>query len=116
MTDRYPTPEFRRTALAPGVLGAIVTLAGIPLIDTDGFTVILFAVSILALIVAVFAWQARQWLWVVLLGAVAVVWNPIVPLDLEPDTLLLLHFLGAAVFIAGAIAIRTRNAEDRNSR
>ena len=116
MTDRYPTPEFRRTALAPGVLAAIVVLAGIPLIGTDGFTIIRFAVSILALIIAVFAWQARQWWLTGLLAAVAVVFNPVLPLSIGADLLLTLHFVAAIVFVLAALLIRTRNAEDRNKR
>ena len=116
MTDRYPTPEFRRTALAPGVLAAIVVLAGIPLIGTDGFTIIRFAVSILALIIAVFAWQARQWWLTGLLAAVAVVFNPVLPLAIGADLLLTLHFVAAIVFVLAALLIRTRNAEDRNKR
>lgn len=116
MNDRYPTPQYRRLALAPGLLGAIVALAGIPLIDTGGFTVILFAVSILALIVAVFAWQATQWWWSVIFAGVAIVWNPVVPLTLDPETAFTVQFAAAAIFIAGAITIRTRNTEDRNKR
>ena len=116
MTDRYPTPEFRRTALAPGVLAAIVVLAGIPLIATDGFTVIRFAVSILALIIAVFAWQAKQWWFTVLLAAVAVLFNPVFPIAIGADLLLVLHFVVAVVFVLAALLIRTRNAEDRNRR
>ncbi|MGV8884045.1 MAG: DUF6804 family protein [Microbacteriaceae bacterium] len=116
MTDRYPTPEYRRTALAPGVLAAIVALAGIALIGTDGFTVIRFAVSILALIIAVFAWQARQWWWTVALAVIAVMFNPVVPIDVGPDVLLALHFAAAAVFTVAALTIRARNTEDRNKR
>jgi len=116
MTDRYPTPEFRRTALAPGVLAAIVVLAGIPLISTDGFTIIRFAVSILALIIAVFAWQAKQWWFTALLAVVAVLFNPVLPIEIGADLLLVLHFVAAVVFVLAALLIRTRNTEDRNRR
>jgi hypothetical protein len=116
MSATYPTPEFRRTALAPGILGAIVLLAGIALLGGDGFTVIRFAASILALIVAVFAWQARQWRWLLGLAPIAVVWNPIAPLDLGDDVWLGAQYIGALVFIAAGVFIKIRNPEDRNRR
>jgi hypothetical protein len=116
MSATYPTPEFRRTALAPGILGALVLLAGIALLGTDGFTVVRFAASILALIVAVFAWQARQWWWLIGLVPIAVVWNPVVPVELGDDGWLGAQYVGALVFIAAALLIKIRNPEDRNRR
>jgi hypothetical protein len=60
--------------------------------------------------VAVFAVQARHWWWVPLLAAIAVLWNPIYPLDAPPVGLggpwwvgaqyvAILVFVLAAVFI-----------------
>jgi hypothetical protein len=112
----YPTPEFRRTALAPGILGAIVLLAGVALISSDAYLVIRFAVSILALIVTVFAWQARQWWWLPFLLAIAVVWNPVLIVPLDGDLWLGLHYVAAIVFIAVGILVKIRNPEDRNKR
>jgi hypothetical protein len=113
----YPTPAFRRTALAPGILGAIVLLAGLALLDTTGFTWIRFAVSILALIVSVFAIQAKQWWWLIGLVPIAVVWNPIVPIETEPLQLFTgLQYVAAIIFIVAGIRIKIRNPEDRNRR
>jgi hypothetical protein len=116
MSNRYPTPEYRRTALAPGLLCAIVLLAGVALVGSDGYIVIRFAASILALIVAVFAWQARQWWWLPLLAAIAVVFNPVIPLPIEGDLLLGAHYVSALVLIVVAILVKVRNPEDRNRR
>lgn len=116
MPDRYPTPQFRRTALAPGILGALVTLAGVALIGVDAHTVILFAVSILAAIIAVFAWQARQWFWIVPLALVVVAFNPVLPIDFTPEVASGVHYVSALVFIAAAIFIKVVNTEDRNAR
>ncbi len=116
MSNRYPTPEFRRTALAPGVLCAIVLLAGVALVGQDGYVVIRFAVSILALIVAVFAWQARQWWWIPLLAAVSVAFNPVVVVPLEGDLLLGAHYVSALALIVVAVLVKVRNPEDRNRR
>lgn len=116
MTNRYPTPEFRRTALAPAVLAAIVLLAGIALVGLDGYFVIRFVVSILALIVAVFAWQARQWWWIPLLAAIAVLFNPVVVMTLEGGMQLGAHYVSALVIIVVGVLVKVRNPEDRNRR
>jgi hypothetical protein len=113
----YPTPQFRRTALAPGILGAIVLLAGLALIGTDAFLIIRFVVSILALIICVFAWQARQWWWFALLLPIAVVWNPVIPLTaIGGDLWLALQYLAAISFLLIAILVKVPNADDKNVR
>ena len=75
-------PAFNRAALVPGLLGAIVLLAGLALIGGDWYLYVRYAVSILALILCVFAWQARMWWWFAGLIPLAVVWNPVWPLPL----------------------------------
>ena len=113
----YPTPAFRRTALAPGILGAIVLLAGLALIGSDGFTWIRFAVSILALIVSVFSVQSRQWWWLIGLVPIAIIWNPVIPIPTEPLQLFTgVQYIAAIIFIAAGIRIKIRNSEDRNRR
>jgi hypothetical protein len=106
----YPTPQFRRTALAPGILAAIAVLAGIALLESDAFLIIRFVVSIFALIIAVLAWQAKQWWWLLVLVPIAVVWNPVVPIDIGGDLWLGLQYVAAIVFLAAGILIKSRNA------
>ncbi len=77
MTRTPAAPAFTRPSLAPGLLGAIVLLAGFAVIDGDLFTVVRFAVAILALIMIVFSVRARSWWSAALLAAVAVMWNPV---------------------------------------
>ena len=106
MSASYPTRR-RRTALIPAVLVTIVLLAGAALIESDTFTVIRYVVSIFALIVAVFAWQARQWWWLIGLVPIAVLWNPVIPIELGlPDLWLGLQYVAALVFVAAGILIR----------
>lgn len=107
MSASYPSTR-RRTALIPSIIAVIALFAGIALIGTDGFTVIRYIVSIFALIVAVFAWQARQWWWLLPLGAIAVLWNPVFPIDLgQPDLWLGLQYVAALVFLTVGILVRT---------
>jgi hypothetical protein len=105
----YPTPEFRRTALAPGILGAIVLLAGLALLDNA-------AVSILALIMCVFSWQGKQWWWIIALLAIAVLWNPVAPFAFHGQGWVALQFVGAIVFIVVGLRVKIKNPDDRNQR
>ena len=103
---RYPV-KSRRTALVPSLIAVVSLLIGVAIIESDGFTVIRYIVSIFALIVAVFAWQARQWWWLIGLAPMAVLWNPVFPIDLGmPDLWLGLQYGAAIIFIVAGILIK----------
>lgn len=111
----YPTPEFRRPALAPGLLGAIVLLAGLALLDdAGGYLFIRFAVAILALILCVFCYQAGQWWWIIGLAAIAVAWNPIWPIPFHGQAWVAAQFVAAIVFVAAGLFSKVKNPENRN--
>ena len=102
--------------MIPSILAAIVLLAGVALIGTDGHTVILFVTSIFALIISVFAWQAGHWWWLIALIPIAVVWNPIVPLPMAGPVAYGIHYAAALAFVIIGLRIRVRNEDDRNAR
>jgi hypothetical protein len=109
----YPTRR-RRTALIPTLIAVIALIIGVAIIESDGFTVIRYIVSIFAAIVAVFAWQARQWWWLVGLVPIVVLWNPVLPIELGlPDLWLGLQYAAALVFIAAGILIRVEDDQKR---
>ena len=110
VSANYGKPAFRRTALAPAVLGAMAALVGVLLIDAEPYIIIRFVVSILALVVAVFAWQARQWWWLLPLGAIAVVWNPVFIISIGGPWLLL-HYVAVLVFIVVGILVKVPNVD-----
>ena len=113
MSATYPT-RFRRTALVPALLAVVALLVGVAIIESDGFTVIRYIVSIFALIVAVFAWQARQWWWLIGLVPIALLWNPVFPIELGmPDLWLGLQYAAAIVFLAAGILIRVEDTDKR---
>jgi hypothetical protein len=99
-------PAFNRAALVPGLLGAIVLLAGLALVGGEWYLYVRYGVSILALILCVFAGQARMWWWLAGLLPLAVVWNPIWPLPLTGIVIQGLSIAGAVVFVAAAVTIK----------
>jgi hypothetical protein len=103
-TSRYPS--FTRTAMAPGLLGAIALLAAVAVIDSGWFTLLEYVIAILALIICVFAWQAKQWWWLIGLIPIAVIWNPVWPLDFDPPVWYAFHLAGAVIFVAAALLIK----------
>ena len=102
----YPTVEFRRTALAPAILGGSAALLGVLIIDSGPYIIVRFVVSILALVIAVFAWQARQWWWLAPLGAIAVAFNPVVMISIAGDLWLALHYVTVLVFVVVGILVK----------
>ena len=109
--DRYGAPTVRRLALAPGLLAAIVLIAGFALIEGSGFIIIRYVVAILALIIGFFAFQAKQWWWMPLMLAIAVVWNPVVPFGFSGVYWYGAQYLAIIVFILTAIFIKVPLAE-----
>jgi len=113
----YPTPPFRRPALAPGLLGAIVLLAGLALLDNETwFLVIRFGVAILALIMVVFAYQAKQWWWIPVLVALAVVWNPVFPFLFHGQVWVAAQLVAALAFIVIGVMVKVPNPDDKNTK
>lgn len=102
-----PPAAFQRNALAPGILAAIVCLAGIALIGHEFALGVRFIVAILAVIIGWFAIQARQWWWAPVMLAIAVLWNPLYPFEFEGPWWVGAHVAAAAVFIAAGAMIKT---------
>ncbi|MGO4104540.1 DUF6804 family protein [Leifsonia sp. YAF41] len=109
--DRRPLgtpaePTFSRSALAPGLLGAIALLAGLALLDSDGYIVIRYVVSILAVIMCVFVIQAKSWWWLIGLVPIAILWNPVFVIELHGQGWVSAQFIAALVFII--VGVRTK--------
>ena len=99
-------PTYTRSALAPGLLAAIALLAGLALLDAGSFVIIRYIVSILALIICVFVIQAKACWWLIALVPIAVLWNPIVVIELHGQGWVSAQFIAALVFIV--VGIRTK--------
>jgi hypothetical protein len=111
--DRYGRPAFRRLALAPALLASVALLGAVALIESEAFIVFRFIVSILALIVMVFAFQAKHWWWIPLMLAIAAIWNPVIPLGISGPLWVGAQYLAILVFVLAGIFIKVPfTAED----
>ena len=91
------------------MLAAVVLMVGVFLIDSGAYTVVRFVVSILALIVAVYAVQGRRWAPLLPLVAVAVLWNPVFPFTFAGTWWSAAHVLAAAALVAVGLFLRIPN-------
>lgn len=106
-SSRNASPMYQRNALAPSLLAAIVLFLAPVLFMVDWTTLVLFVTAIFALIVAWFAVQARQWWWIVVFAAIAVVWNPIYPFAFEGAVWTAAQPAAAVVFLVAGALIKT---------
>ena len=111
--DRYGRPAFRRTALAPGLLAGIALLAGTALLDSSAYLVFRFIIAILALIVVVFAFQAKHWWWIPVMAAIAVLWNPVFPFAFDGPVWMGAQYIAILAFVLAGVLIKVPfTAED----
>lgn len=104
--DRYGRPAFRRLALAPGLLAAVALFIGILLIDSQTFIVFRYIIAILALIILVFAYQAKHWWWIPVMLAIAAIWNPVFPLDISGGIWVGAQYVAVLVFVLAGVLIK----------
>ncbi|WIB12679.1 MULTISPECIES: DUF6804 family protein [unclassified Curtobacterium] len=110
--DGRTLPDFTRPALAPSLLAAVVLLACVAFLDSSAFVFARWGVTVLALIVLVFAIRGRAWWAAVLTAAVAVCWNPVVVLPIPGQLWAALQLVAAALFIVVGIAVKVPRAAD----
>jgi len=110
--DRQALPDFTRPALAPSLLAAVVLLACVAFLDSSAFVFARWGVTVLALIVLVFAVRGRVWWAAVLTAAVAVCWNPVVVVPIPGQLWAALQLVAAALFIVVGITVKVPRAAD----
>jgi len=117
-TDHPGPREFRRPALAPGVLAAAVALAGLPLVGTETFMPIRYVLAVLALIIAWFAVEVRHWWWLPIPLVIAVLWNPVFPFAFDGLWGFAAQYLAAlgCLIVAGLLNVTPRAASGEGTR
>ncbi len=101
-----------RPGIVPGILGVSAVFIGMVVFGSEWFLTVLFAVSILAAIMCVFAFQGRSAktaVFIPLFAIIAVVFNPIVRISdsFSGQPWLLGQVAAAAVFFLGGFMIKT---------
>ena len=104
--------DFTRPALAPSLLAAVVLLACVAFLDAPAFVFARWGVTVLALIVVVFAIRGRVWWAAVLTAAVAVLWNPVLTVPLPGQVWAALQLVAAALFIVVGILVKVPRTSD----
>ncbi|WP_457101277.1 DUF6804 family protein [Microbacterium sp. P5_E9] len=99
--------QYQRNALAPAILAAVACLAGIALVGHEYYQVVRYIIAILAVIIGWFALQARQWWWVPVMVAIAILWNPLYPFEFSGTVWDGAHIVAAAAFLAAGATIKT---------
>jgi hypothetical protein len=77
------------------------------ILKTEWSAIVLYVVSIGALIVGWFGLQAKQWWWGVVFAAVAVLWNPVFPFGFGGTIWTLAQFVAAVVFLVAGVLIKS---------
>ena len=99
-------PDFTRPALAPGLIAAIVLLACVAFLDAPAFVAVRWGVTVLALIVLVFALRGRAWWALVVTAVIAVCWNPLVTVPIPGQVWAALQIVAAALFVVMGLAVK----------
>lgn len=110
MSNKKNEPTTQRNALAPALIAAAVLFLAPVLIVGGWGEAVLFVTAIFALIVGWFAVQARQWVWVPVFAAIAIVWNPVFPFGFDGAIWSLAQPVAAVVFLVAGALIKTPRA------
>ncbi len=91
-------------------------LACVALIDASAFVFARWGVTVLALIILVFAVRGRAWWAAALMAAVAVCWNPLVVVPIPGQVWAALQIVAAALFIVVGLAVKVPRETDAAGR
>ncbi|WP_066518940.1 DUF6804 family protein [Curtobacterium ammoniigenes] len=104
--------NFTRPGLAPALIGAAVLTFCASFVNDAGFFAVRLGVTVLALIILVFAAQGGRWIAATVVAAIAVLWNPVLVIPLTGPLWMALQFVGSAVLVAVGILLRVPVRED----
>ena len=98
----------------PGlILGAILLLVAITQMPYAYYIFMRWGVFAVSTYGAWVAYQTRHQWWIWLLGAIAALFNPIVPLHMRREDWLIFDLIGGALLLIGAVVLRKAPNEGR---
>lgn len=107
VTQRVPS-RYQRNAFAPALIAAVTLFVAPLLMGGEWWLLVLFIVAILAVIVGWFAVQARQWWWLPVFAAIAVLWNPAMPLPFTGPLWQAAQPVAAVTFLVAGSLIKVK--------
>lgn len=113
-TKKSAQIEVFRPGIVPGIAGSTAMFIGMATYESDWYITVLFAISILAAIMAVFSYQSlgnSKFYFIPAFLIIAVYWNPVFRLnegwDSGAQLWLLVQVAAAAVFFLGGFMTKT---------
>ncbi len=90
------------------VISIVMLLLAIPTFWPYGYYILLrWIITASALFLAWIAYDLEKVLWVVLMGLVAILFNPLIPIHLAKSGWVLIDFVSAILFFLAAYSIKT---------
>jgi len=88
-------------------ISIVMLLLAIPTFWVYGYYVLLrWVVTISAVFLLSLAYESKKTFWVFLIGMVAILFNPIIPVNLDKETWVVIDFIVAIIFLASIFKIK----------
>jgi lysylphosphatidylglycerol synthetase-like protein (DUF2156 family) len=106
-----PEPLRGRPVLLPAVLAGVLLLIAVAPLEYGFYTALRIAVTAAAIWVAVAAVRSRQVGWAVVAAALAILFNPLIPVWLSKGVWIPIDLVGAALMIFAGVFVRSKPTE-----
>lgn len=111
----YMTKEHVGYRNVAAVISIFLLLLAIPRLPYGYYIFLRWAVSATALFSAWAAYECKRKFWVFVMGGVAILFNPIIPVHLTKETWIVIDFIVAIVFLVSIFGIRLERATKRST-
>ena len=94
--------------IASGI-SIIMLLLAIPTFWPYGYYVLLrWVVALTAVFLLCLAYESKKTFWLFLMGLVAILFNPIIPVHLDKEIWVIIDFVAAVMFLVSIFKVKTR--------
>ena len=91
------------------VISIIMLILAIPTFWAYGYYVLLrWVVTISAVFLLSLAYESKKTFWLFLMGMVAILFNPIIPVYLDKETWVVIDFIVAIIFLASIFKVKLK--------
>jgi len=97
------------------VISVVILLLAIPTFWPYGYYILLrWVVSISAAFLVWIAYNLKKKFWIVLMGAITLLFNPIIPFHLDKEIWVVIDIIVAFIFLVSIFGIRFRKKQETN--